>query len=417
MFERFQQWLQEHGSKVWLAHDLSVLLQVVLILLAAWLSDFIVKRVLHRFILPIVKRSRTSWDDAIVRRGVLGKLAHLIPAWLIFTFLPPVLEPYPRLSALAANFVEAYIILMVTLALSSLIAAAQDIAREHEIARHAPTEIISQALRIVAWFIGFILILSALVDRSPLVFFSGLGAMTAVLMLIFKDSLLGLVAGLQIASNDLVSEGDWIEIPKYGADGTVTEVGLMTVKVQNWDKTISSVPTYALISDSFKNWRGMELSGGRRIKRSVSLDMTSVRFCDKEMRERFLKIQYLRDHIESKTKELAAWNKERAVDEGVLVNGRRLTNLGCFRAYLEAYLKHHPQIHAEGMTFIVRHLPPGPTGLPIEVYVFSKDQRWVQYEAIQADIFDHILAVIPQFDLRVFQEPTGSDFQRLSSRA
>jgi len=172
-----------------------------------------------------------------------------------------------------------------------------------------------------------------------------------------------------------------------------------------------------LISDSFKNWRGMERSGGRRIKRAVSLDMTSVRFCDKEMLERFSKIQYLRDHIESKTKELAAWNKERAVDEGVLVNGRRLTNLGCFRAYLEAYLKNHPQIHTEGMTFIVRHLPPGPKGIPIEVYVFSKDQRWVQYEGIQADIFDHILAVIPQFDLRVFQEPTGSDIQRLSSRA
>jgi miniconductance mechanosensitive channel len=417
MLQRLQQWLQGIGLTDWFARNLSTLLvQLVLILLVAWLSDIIVKRILHRIIRPIVKRTRTSWDDAIVQRGVLGKLAHLVPAWLIFTFLPPVLEPFPRLSALAANFVEAYMILVVTLALSALIAAGQDISRGLAIAKHAPTEIISQALRIAVWCIGFILILAALVDRSPLVFFSGLGAMTAVLMLIFKDSLLGLVAGLQIASNDLVREGDWIEIPKYGADGTVTEVGLMTVKVQNWDKTISSVPTYALVSDSFKNWRGMELSGGRRIKRAVSLDMTTVRFCDKEMLARFSKIQYLRDHIERKTKELAAWNKERAVDDDVLVNGRRLTNLGCFRAYLEAYLRNHPQVHPEGLTFLVRHLPPGPTGIPIEVYVFSKDQRWVQYEGIQADIFDHILAVIPQFDLRVFQEPTGSDFQRLISR-
>ena len=373
MLQGLQHWFEEIGWTDWFARNLSTLLvRVILILLVAWLSDFIVKRVLHRIVRPIVKRTRVGWDDAIVGRGVLGKLAHLVPAWLIFTFLPPVLEPYPRLSALAANFVEAYMILVVTLALSALIAAGQDISRGLALAKHAPTEIISQALRIVVWCIGFILILAALVDRSPLVFFSGLGAMTAVLMLIFKDSLLGLVAGLQIASNDLVREGDWIEIPKYAADGTVTEVGLLTVKVQNWDKTISSVPTYALISDSFKNWRGMELSGGRRIKRAVSLDMTSVRFCDKEMLERFSKIQYLRDHIEKKTKELAAWNQEQKVDEKVLVNGRRLTNLGCFRAYLEAYLRHNPQVHTEGLTFLVRHLPSGPRGSRLKFMCFPR---------------------------------------------
>ncbi len=415
MFEQLKDWLIQRGLSASLSADLVVIAEILALAVAAGLTNLVVKRILHRVIEPIIRRSRTTWDDAFAQRGVLDHLAHLVPAWVIYTFLPATFVDHPVMQALVSNLVEAYMILMVTMAMAATVAAAQDIARQFERARRAPTEVITQALRIVVWFVGGILILAALVDRSPAVFFSGLGAMTAVLMIIFRDSLLGLVAGLQIASNDLVREGDWIEMPKYGADGDVIEVGLLTVKVQNWDKTISSVPTYALISDSFKNWRGMEQSGGRRIKRSVHIDMTSIRFCDDEMLDRFSKIQYIQEYIDRKLKEVREWNEQHEVDERIPVNGRRLTNIGTFRAYLESYLRHHPMILSETMTFLVRQLPPGPTGLPIEIYVFSKDQRWAYYEAIQADIFDHILAIIPQFDLRVFQEPTGSDLRHLKA--
>jgi miniconductance mechanosensitive channel len=222
------------------------------------------------------------------------------------------------------------------------------------------------------------------------------------------------VAGIQLAANKMVSVGDWIEMPKYGADGDVLEVALTTVKVQNWDKTITTIPTYALISESFKNWRGMAESGGRRIKRAVNFDMSSIRFCDEEMLGRFEKIQYIAEYIEQKKKQLEAFNQAAKVDNASLANGRRMTNIGTFRAYVVAYLRHHPMINQQ-MTFLVRHLPPTQYGLPIEIYVFSKDQVWANYEAIQADIFDHILAVVPEFDLRVYQNPTGADFRKLNA--
>jgi len=236
--------------------------------------------------------------------------------------------------------------------------------------------------------------------------------MTAVLMLIFKDSILGLVAGVQLSFNDMVRIGDWIEMPNFGADGDVMDITLNTVKVQNWDKTISTIPAYAMISNSFKNWRGMSESGGRRIKRSLSIDMNSIRFCTAEMIERFKKIQYITEYIEKKSIELESYNKEYNIDDSTLVNGRRLTNVGTFRAYIQAYLKNHPMIHKD-MTFLVRQLKPTETGLPIEIYVFSTDQNWVNYEGIQADIFDHLLAILPAFDLRVHQTPTVDDVAAL----
>jgi len=234
-----------------------------------------------------------------------------------------------------------------------------------------------------------------------------------VLMLIFKDPILGLAAGIQLSANKMVRVGDWIEMPKYGADGDVIDISLTTVKVQNWDKTIITIPTFALVSEGVKNWRGMSESGGRRIKRPIFIDMTSVKFCTQEMIERFSKIQYLSNYVLDKKKELSDFNEQRNIDNTVLVNGRRMTNLGTFRAYLVSYLRDHPKIN-KNLTFLVRQLDPGPTGLPIEIYVFSSDQVWANYESIQADIFDHILAVIPEFDLRVYQNPTGSDFQNLA---
>lgn len=231
-------------------------------------------------------------------------------------------------------------------------------------------------------------------------------------MFIFKDAILGFVAGIQLSANRMVANGDWIEMPKYGANGDIIEIALTTVKVQNWDKTITTIPTYALITESFKNWRGMSESGGRRIKRSISIDMNTIQFCTEEMLQRFSKIQYIADYIEKTKLALQESNKLEQVDNSSLVNGIRMTNIGTFRAYVKAYLMSHPMINQE-MTFLVRQLAPTEHGLPIEIYVFSKDQDWANYENIQADIFDHILAVVPEFDLRVFQDPSGMDFSKL----
>ena len=239
--------------------------------------------------------------------------------------------------------------------------------------------------------------------------------MAAVLMLVFKDTILGFVASIQLSANKMVKPGDWIEMPSHNADGTVEDISLNTVKVRNWDKTIATVPTYALVSESFRNWKGMEESGGRRIKRSINIDMNSVRFVDEDMVKKFRNISLLKEYIENKEIEIIQYNKEKQIDDSVLVNGRRMTNLGTFRKYVEEYLHNHPKIHNE-MTFLVRHLQPTERGLPIEIYVFSNDQAWANYEAIQADIFDHILAVIPEFGLKVFQNPSGSDFLNIARK-
>ncbi len=259
--------------------------------------------------------------------------------------------------------------------------------------------------------------LSIAFGRSPLYFFSGLGAITAVLLLVFKDAILGFVAGIQISVNNMVQVGDWIEMPSENTDGDVLDVTLTTVKVQNWDKTISTIPTYSLIEQSFRNWRGMSESGGRRVKRSIKLDVNSIRFADKELLVKFQRYEILKPYLESKLAEVSQFNEGVTADMNELINGRRLTNVGTFRAYCLAYLKSHPKVHQNGMTLLVRQLAPGSEGLPIELYFFTNDIAWVAYEDIQADIFDHLLAVISQFDLRVYQKPSGKDLAALSGGA
>jgi miniconductance mechanosensitive channel len=272
-----------------------------------------------------------------------------------------------------------------------------------------------QVLKLGLYFVGGILLLSLLLQKTPLYFLSGLGALTAVLLFVFKDILMGFVAGIQLIANKMVAPKDWIEMPKYGADGDVIEITLTTVKVQNFDNTITTIPTYALINESFKNWRNMNLSGGRRIKRYVNIDLSSIKFCDTEMLKRFTKIQLISKDIQDRQAEIKDYNEKNNVDESTLVNGRRLTNIGVFRSYVEAYLMQHPKINNK-MTFLIRQLSPRENGLPIEIYVFCKETNWNIYEAVQADIFDHILAVVPEFKLRVFQEPSGFDFQKLSNK-
>jgi len=385
----------------------------ILIALAALIAHRLARGPVLRTINSLIRRTNTHWDDALIERGVLHRLAHLVPGLVIYRLAPLALVGHARLQEIVDTGVQVYLVLTSMLVIDALMSTTVDIYRSTETSREISIKGLIQFLKVILYFLCGVFVVSVLLGKSPFYLLSGLTALTAVLLLIFRDAILGLVAGIQLSVNRMVARGDWIEMPKYGADGDVLDVTLTTVKVQNWDKTITTIPTYSLISESFKNWRGMQDSGGRRIKRSVYIDISTVKFLDEQMIERFGKIQYITDHIERKKQELAEYNELNQVDLSHLANGRRMTNVGTFRAYVEAYLKNHPQISQE-MTFLVRQLAPTPKGLPIEIYVFCKDKVWANYEAIQGDIFDHILAIIPVFDLQAFQEPAGKDFRGLN---
>jgi miniconductance mechanosensitive channel len=399
--EAMRQWFEQNSIQ-------SVLNEIILlagILVLAWVANFITKKVILRIVSRVVKRSRTQWDDILAGHRVFTMLSHLVPAMFIYYLASTHLINMQLVAVV-------YMIVVGMLIINAFLNSIVDIYRTYEFARRMPIRGFVQVVKIIAFIAGGIIILGMVVGKNPTSILTGFGAMTAVLMLIFKDVILGFVAGIQISANNMVHLGDWIEMPKYGADGDVIDISLTTVKVQNWDKTISTIPAYSLISDSFKNWRGMSESGGRRIKRAINLDMNTVRFCNPMMLEKFRRIEHLAEYIDAKQREIDAYNAAANIDNTELVNGRHMTNVGTFRAYVIAYLKNHPKINPN-MTFLVRQLQPTECGLPIEVYVFSSDTVWANYEAIQADIFDHILAVIPEFGLRVFQNPTGSDFSRL----
>ena len=388
--------------------------QVVLVLVLAAIADRVAKRVVVRGLETVFRGSASVWDDIIVKRRLLHRLSHLAPALVIYVFAVPVLDGYDLSILIVRRVALIYMILVTLLAIDGVLNAMVDILRSSAFARDLPVKSIIQVLKLVLYGLATIAVVSLIIGQSPGLLLGGLGAMTAVLMLVFKDPILGLVAGIQLSTNRMLARGDWIEMPKYGADGDVLEVALTTVKVQNWDKTITTIPTYALITESFKNWRGMSESGGRRIKRAINIDISSIRFCDQAMLERFSKIQYITPYLEQKRQETTNWNTARHLDPSDLFNGRRLTNVGTFRAYVVAYLRSHPMIHQD-MTFLVRQLAPTEHGLPIEIYVFSRDQEWSNYEAIQADIFDHVLAIAPAFDLRIYQSPSGGDIRDLLS--
>jgi miniconductance mechanosensitive channel len=407
--DRIILWLNRLGLEEGYAEPIGWLIGVAIIIILALIANFVVKRIFLKILQLVVKGSKSDWDDIILKRKVFHRLANLAPALVIY-FAAPM---FPAAQDWIQRITVSGMALIFLLSLNAFANAVVDIYNKYEISQERPIKGVVQIIMILAYALGAVFIIATLMNRSPWVLLSGIGAMTAILLLIFRDSILGFVAGMQLSANRMVRLGDWIEMPKYGADGDVIDITLTTVKVQNWDKTISTIPTYALITDSFKNWRGMSESGGRRIKRAIYIDMNSIKFCNREMLDRFEKIQYLRDYIKNKRKEIEEYNIAHKVDTSTLVNGRNLTNIGTFRAYIVAYLKNHPKINQD-MTFLIRHLQPMATGLPIEIYVFSSDQVWANYESIQADIFDHILSVVPEFDLRVFQNPTGSDFKKLA---
>jgi len=380
------------------------------IALLALFAHFVGRVVVLRFVEKLLSSRQTARDDLFVRRHVFRRLVHIIPALVIYSLATPLLPDYPQLTSFLEKFSMLYMIVMIVLFVDVLLNVMLDIYRSYEISKHFPIKSFVQAIKLISYFIAVIAIISMVVGESPLKLVAGLGAMTAVIMLVFKDPILGFVAGLQLSSNRMVSIGDWIEMPQHGVDGDVLEIALTTVKVRNFDNTITTIPTQALINDSFKNWAGMQRSAGRRIKRSISIDLSSVKFCDASMLQRFAKIQHINEYIQTKQREVDEFNSGQNIDLASSANGRRLTNLGTFRAYVQAYLRNHPQI-SQDLTLMVRQLKPTETGVALEIYVFSTEKRWVHYEAIQADIFDHIIAVVPEFDLQLFQNPSGSDFR------
>jgi miniconductance mechanosensitive channel len=402
-------------------------LGIVSILVLAFLATWITRAWVIRAFSSIVKKTKFTWDDVLVENKVLTRISHFAPALVVqalsLPFFGPVhgidgkeLLPASRLLDFANTFVSIYLVVIILLVIDATLNAINTSAEGKKHAAKLPLRGITQALKLIAYFIGIIFIIAYCFGKSPVAILSGLGALTAVLMLVFKDSLMGLVAGFQLSLNNMVQKGDWIEMPKHGADGDVLEVNLNSVRVQNWDKTISTIPTHELVTGSFKNWRGMQESGGRRIKRAIQIDMRTIQFTDESQLEKFKALEILKPYLQSKLDEVQQHNKNLDADLSTLANGRRLTNIGTFRAYCVAYLRNNSNIHQDGMTFLVRQLAPGPEGVAIELYVFANDIAWVNYEAIQGDIFDHLLAVLPEFDLQPYQKPSGHDMALLAKR-
>ena len=413
--EMISEWLQgfnlHETSSGWLGVFGAILYISVLALIANFLAKLLIKWVVH----PVIKKTAIKVDDLLIEHNVIVHFSHLVPAAVIHFYAPALYQEHEEILDIIGLAVNTYLIIITLLVIDGLINFSRALWESGPVGRRYPAKSYAQAAKLVINLIGLIFILSAILGKSPLVLFSGLGAVTAILLLIFKDAILGLVAGFQLSVNNMVMVGDWIEMPARGADGDVIDVSLTTVKVQNFDKTITTIPTYALISDSFKNWRGMSESGGRRIKRSLNIDMRTIRFADEKLLEHFKRIRLLGPYLDSRLDEIREYNVNIGDDLDELINGRRLTNFGTFRAYCVAYLKSHPKIHQDGMTLLVRQLAPGALGLPLEIYVFTNDTAWVKYEDIQADIFDHLLSILPEFDLDPYQSPSGADLEKAGS--
>jgi len=371
----------------------------------AWLANFLVRKIVLRFVL------RWLPHDGPTPAPIAARLANIVPALIIASGIAAVPHLAPTVAIVVVNVVSASIILFAAMAIGEALGMANQLYERRPESANRPIKGYVQVLKILLYAGAAILIVAALMEQSPLLLLSGLGAMAAVLMLVFKDTILSLVASVQLTSNDMLRVGDWIEMPQLNADGDVIDIALHTIKVQNWDKTITTIPTHRLIAESFKNWRGMAESGGRRIKRSLLLDQTCIRFLSADERQDLARIALIRDYLGRKQDELGEWNARLGDTGREPANARRVTNIGTFRAYVVAYLRANADI-AGGMTLIVRQLAPTPQGLPLEIYCFTGTTAWSEYENIQADIFDHLLAILPAFHLLPFQEPSGRDLQK-----
>ncbi len=392
----------------------TALISKTVLIAAAFLVSLIVnliaKKILLSIITKTVKKTKNSWDDELVKQGLFDRLARITPVLVLYFAVPAIFPEVEAVSTFLQHVLLAYMIGIILLVINSLISAVNTIYTTYEISKNRPIKGYLQIVKAIITIIGVVLMVTMILNKSAIGLLSGIGAMSAVLMLVFKDSILGLVAAAQLSGNDMIRIGDWITVPDFGADGDVIDISLQTVMIQNFDKTLVSLPIYSLVSSSFKNWRGMNTSGGRRIKRHLSIDINSIRFCTQEMIERFKKVDILGEYITCKQQEIDNDNKIKQINTSEMINGRRMTNIGVFRAYIAAYLRRHPMIHDE-MTFLVRQLQPTDKGISLEIYVFSRDQVWANYESIQADIFDHLLASIAFFELAVYQSPSSLDFR------
>lgn len=408
------EWL-EHLLSSWgigeaTVEALSATVILLLVLLGAAGATWLVRKTLLRIVTHWIQSNDYRWDDPLASNRLLNKVSWFVPVAIVSLAIDTFLEQNSSVYLLARRLVMSGFVIVSVLSLLALFSSINDIHRILRKQKGSTLRGYTDAGKIVSIILGAIFIISIFTGKSPWGIISVLGGLTAVTLLVFKDTILGFVASVQLTSTDMVRIGDWIEMPQYGADGDVIDMSINCIRIQNWDKTVTTIPTYAMVSSSFKNWRGMTESGGRRIKRSINIDMNTIRFCDDAMLERLSRIGLLAPVIKAKQEEISRYNEEQGVDQGSLVNGRRQTNVGIFRAYLIAYLRNNPHISDE-MTFLVRQLQPTEYGLPLEIYVFSAKKDWVTYEDIQADIFDHILAAAPEFGLRIFQRPSGNDFR------
>ena len=399
------------GVSLYWSKTLTTIILLILILILCLISALLIKKVILKTINIVIEKSKGKWDDIFQQHKVFRKISQIAPALIIYYSISWALDGHPNWINFIQSLTYIYIVGIGILVFDSIFNAVNEIYNTYPYSKERPIKGFIQVGKIIIYSFGIILILGIILGKSPATLLTGLGAMAAVLMLVFKDSILGLVAGIQLITNKMVRIGDWISMPSHNADGTVFEITLNTVKVRNFDMTITTVPTYALVSSSFSNWRGMEESGGRRIKRSINIDMHSIHFCSEELLNKLENIIIISDYIKQKRQEIDKYNSSMNLSSTIMGNGRRLTNIGVFRKYIEEYLKRHTQINLN-MTFLVRQLAANENGLPIEIYVFSKEKRWVYYEAIQADIFDHILAAIKLFELDIFQNITARNLTK-----
>ncbi|MEC7952143.1 MAG: mechanosensitive ion channel family protein [Pseudomonadota bacterium] len=395
------------GLPLWLQSLIALCALAVAALTVNWL----LKKVLLRIAAPYLD----ARSDTVDRSAAW--LTTVIPLLLVSRGIGLVPHLPEEVVNVTVNIARTMIVLSIAMAIGGALDYANELYSRRPESRSRPIKGYVQVVKIAIYFGAAILMIAVLIEQSPLLLLSGLGAMAAVLMLVFKDTILSLVASVQLSSNDMLRVGDWIEMPGMNADGDVVDIALHTVKIRNFDKTITTIPTHRLIADSFRNWRGMNESGGRRIKRALVVDQNSIRFLDDKETDDLKRFRLLDDYLASKQEEIAEWNRHELSSDCDTINARRITNIGTLRAYVIAYLKSHPRIAGAGFTLMVRQLPPGPQGLPLEIYCFTDTVEWPQYEAIQADIFDHMLAILPEFGLRIFQHPSGQDFAQLAIRA
>jgi miniconductance mechanosensitive channel len=380
----------------------------LLLVFLSWFAYLVAKRVVLRVIRFLSSKTSSDWDKILIEHKVFARLSNVVPALVVHVLAPVVFTGVESLAGFVQGLAKVYLVVVLLFTLQALLNGLQTIYQRYDISKRIPIKGLLQALMLVASFVGSVFIISIVMGREIGTLMAGLGAMVMGFLFVFKDAIMGLVAGIQIATNDTVRKGDWIEMKGHGIDGDVIDVSLTTVKVQNFDKTVVSIPASKLITEACRNWRGMKDSGGRRIKRPIRIDMRSIRFADEALLEKFLRFDLLKGYLQSRLDEVNVHNQTANMDLSELVNGRRLTNIGTFRAYIMAYLKSHPQIRQD-RTFLIRQLAPGDNGLPIEIYIFTDTTVWAEYEAIQADIFDHLLAVIPEFGLAPFQNSTGKE--------